>query len=261
MTHPLAHRGTFPPDSRHVTDCITAANAEPRRGGRRPDLLLLHYTGMTSSAGAVDWLTRPESKVSCHYAIDEHGVVTQMVPEALRAWHAGVSYWAGETDINSCSIGLEIHNPGHVIDYWPFAEPQMAAVEALCVDIVGRHAIAPARVLGHSDVAPARKNDPGEKFDWRRLAQAGVGVWVEPVPPGDDAGLAIGATGGEVGALQERLGAIGYGVPAGRLYDEATARVVLAFQRHWRPARVDGRADVSTLATLARLEARLAGSA
>ena len=249
---------SFRADSTCVACCVAAANHEPRRNGRRPDLLLLHYTGMLSAAGAVDWLTRAESKVSCHYAVDEHGLITQMVPEDLRAWHAGVSYWAGEEDINSCSIGIEIHNPGHQIDYWEFSPRQMAAVEALCVDIVKRNGIPPARVLGHSDVAPQRKDDPGEKFDWRRLAEVGVGLWVEPAPLLGDPGPDIGACGEDVQRLQERLRAIGYGVATTGTYDEVSRRVVLAFQRHWRQARADGRADASTLETLSRLEAMLA---
>ncbi len=244
-------------DSACVTCCVAAANHEPRRDGRRPDLLLLHYTGMRSATGAVDWLTRAESKVSCHYAVDEHGMITQMVPETLRAWHAGVSHWAGEDDVNSCSIGIEIHNPGHHIDYWDFSPAQMAAVEALCVDIVRRNGIRPERVLGHSDVAPQRKDDPGEKFDWRRLAKAGVGLWVEPAPLQDDAGLDVHDCGPAVSRLQQRLKAIGYGVPTSGTYDEATRRVVLAFQRHWRQTRCDGRADASTLETLTRLERSL----
>jgi N-acetylmuramoyl-L-alanine amidase len=245
---------SFVADSSCVGCCVAAANHESRRNGRRPDLLLIHYTGMRSAAGAVDWLTRAESKVSCHYAVDEHGLVTQMVPETLRAWHAGVSHWAGEDDINSCSIGIEIHNPGHHIDYWEFSPDQMAAVEALCVDIVRRNDIPPERVLGHSDVAPQRKDDPGEKFNWRRLAKAGVGLWVAPAPLRNDAGVALDDRGPAVLRLQERLRALGYGVPAHGTYDEATRRVVLAFQRHWRQARTDGRADTSTLETLTRLE-------
>jgi N-acetylmuramoyl-L-alanine amidase len=245
------------PDSRHVTACVRAANREPRRKGLKADLLLLHYTGMRSAAGAVDWLTRAESKVSCHYAIDEHGVITQMVAEQDRAWHAGLSHWAGEDDINSCSIGIEIHNPGHQIDYWDFPPRQMDAVEALCRDIVERRRIMPARVLAHSDVAPQRKDDPGEKFDWRRLAKAGVGVWIEPEPPSDEVVLDVGAEGPPVLALQERLRAIGYGLAVNGLYDEPMRRVVLAFQRHWRQICCDGRADRSTIATLTRLEAML----
>ena len=244
-----------------VARCVQAANREPRRKGLKPDLLLLHYTGMGSAAAAIDWLTRAESRVSCHYAVDEHGVITQMVAEEERAWHAGLSHWAGEDDINSCSIGIEIHNPGHQIDYWDFSPRQMDAVEELCADIVRRRRITPGRVLGHSDVAPRRKDDPGEKFDWRRLALAGVGLWVEPAPIGSDTGLDAGSHGEAehtaIAGLQRRLQGIGYGVAANGVYDEDMRRVVLAFQRHWRQALVDGRADASTIETLARLEKAL----
>jgi N-acetylmuramoyl-L-alanine amidase len=191
-------------------DRIASPNVEPRAGARQPDMLILHYTGMMSSERAVDWLCRPESKVSCHYLIDEHGGIVQMVDERLRAWHAGQSSWHGETDTNSCSIGIEIHNPGYDRGYADFPDVQMDAVEALCVDIVRRHAIAPARVLGHSDVAPFRKIDPGHKFDWRRLAQHGVGVWVRPEPIVEgideaDARLKPGMTGPAVEHLQQHL--------------------------------------------------------
>ena len=136
-------------------------------------MLLLHYTGMDSAEAALDWLTRQESGVSCHYLVDAEGRIAQMVPESERAWHAGQSLWEGETDINSCSIGIEIHNPGHDFDYPDFPDAEMRAVEALCRDILSRHAIPSHRVLAHSDVAPGRKRDPGEKFDWERLARAG----------------------------------------------------------------------------------------
>ncbi len=182
--------------------------AEPRRrarGGRTPDMLILHYTGMESAEAALDWLTRQESEVSCHYLVDEDGRIAQLVTESERAWHAGQSLWAGETDLNSCSIGIEIHNPGHDFDYPDFPDAQMRAVEALCLDILSRHAIPPARVLAHSDVAPGRKRDPGEKFDWQRLARAGIGLWVPPAPLEGDAGLGPGDEGETVAALQRAL--------------------------------------------------------
>lgn len=248
-------------DSELVTLFCPSPNHEPRKEGRRPDLLLLHYTGMESAEGALNWLTDPQSKVSCHYLVDEEGRVTQMVAEEMRAWHAGRSYWAGYGDINSCSIGIEIHNPGHELGYADFPEEQMEAVEALCLDIVKRHAIAPARVLAHSDVAPDRKADPGEKFDWRRLSRAGVGIWVEPEPLGDDAGLGPGDEGESVMELQKNLARLGYCIEESGTYDQATEQAVRALQRHWRQARVDGRADMSTRATLTRLLDAIAPSA
>jgi N-acetylmuramoyl-L-alanine amidase len=224
-----------------------------RRDGKRPDILVLHYTGMASAEAACRRLCDPASGVSCHYLVDEHGGIVQMVEEDMRAWHAGQSFWRGETDINSRSIGIEIHNRGHEADYPDFPEAQMAAVIALCRDILGRHAIAPERVLAHSDIAPRRKLDPGEKFDWRRLHDAGIGHWVAPEPVGEDTGLGQGDEGNAVLALQRDLAAYGYDAPQSGTFDAATAATVTAFQRHFRPARVDGRADRSTCVTLGRL--------
>lgn len=208
---------------------------------------------METARAAADWLCNPDSGVSCHYLVDEAGNIIQMVDESLRAWHAGASLWAGETDINSCSIGIEIQNPGHDKGYPDFPEEQMAAVEALCLDILSRHPIAPQRVLAHSDVAPERKIDPGEKFDWERLHRAGIGHWVEPVPLGDGAEAEPVADGGSVRALQTALADYGYGVEVTGCYDAQTRTVVAAFQRHFRTCRVDGIADRSTIETLDRL--------
>lgn len=240
-------------DSTLVTLFCPSPNFEPRKGGLKPDLLLLHYTGMESAEAALHWLTTPESKVSCHYLVDEEGRITQMVKEDMRAWHAGLSHWAGEDDINSCSIGIEIHNPGHELGYPNFPESQMIAVEALCGDIVERRKIVPERVLAHSDVAPGRKADPGEKFNWERLAGIGVGLWIEPVPAGDDAGLEAGDESEGVAGFQSQLKQFGYGVEVTGLFDERTEKVTAAFQQHWRQEKVDGRADASTLATLENL--------
>ena len=241
------------PDTSLEAVCYPAANFEPRREGALVSILLLHYTGMASAEKAVEWLCSAESRVSCHYLIDEAGGVTQMVSEQMRAWHAGDSYWAGETDINSVSIGIEIHNPGHGLAYSNFPEKQMQAVEALCLDIVARHRIRPEQVLGHSDVAPWRKSDPGEKFDWGRLAGAGVGHWVEPARIEGDAGFGLGDEGPEIAGLQQQLADYGYRCEAGGVFDDATEFVVTAFQRHFRPALVNGRADHSTMDTLGRL--------
>lgn len=241
------------PDSKLATQWRPSPNVEPRRGVREPDMLILHYTGMESCDAALDWLTSEESKVSAHYLIDDAGQITQMVAESERAWHAGQSYWAGETDLNSCSIGIEIHNPGHDFDYPEFPDVQMRAVEALCRDILARHAIVQARVLAHSDIAPGRKRDPGERFDWARLARAGIGLWTVPVPLGDDQGLSLGDECETVAGLQRDLRTLGYGVEVTSTYGKGLHQVVEAFQRHYRPARVDGLADYSTRETLARL--------
>ncbi|HMK40232.1 MAG TPA: N-acetylmuramoyl-L-alanine amidase [Methyloceanibacter sp.] len=252
---------TAAPDSPLATLWCPSPNREPRRGVSTPDMLILHYTGMESAEAALDWLTREEAKVSCHYLVDEEGRIAQIVAESERAWHAGQSLWAGETDLNSRSIGIEIHNPGHDFDYPAFPEAEMQAVEALCLDILARHAIAPDRVLAHSDVAPGRKRDPGEKFDWARLARKGIGLWVEPVAPGTDQGLGPGDEGESVARLQQQLHDFGYGVEVTSTYGTGLEKVVEAFQRHFRPARIDGRADLSTRETLRRLLAARSASA
>ncbi|MEZ5898237.1 MAG: N-acetylmuramoyl-L-alanine amidase [Hyphomicrobiaceae bacterium] len=244
----------FEPDSPLVARVHPAANWEERRGGVRPRLVILHYTGMSSASKAIDWLAREESRVSCHYVIDEKGEIVQLVPEALRAWHAGVSSWHGETDINSHSIGIEIHNVGHADGYPPFPRNQIAAVVALTRDICARHAIAPRDVLGHSDVAVARKIDPGEKFPWASLARHGVGHWVRPHPvQAADAGLGVGDRGPDVDEASALLAAYGYDLSRGAVIDDRMSKVLAAFQRHFRPRRVDGRLDISTLKTLRRL--------
>lgn len=241
-------------DSKLVAAVHPSPCFEPRRECARPDMLLLHYTGMASCERAIDWLSRPESRVSCHYVIDTDGRIIQMVAEDQRAWHAGLAVWAGETDINSRSIGFEIHNGGHDAGTPEYPERQMLAVIALGLDVVRRWSIKPERVLAHSDVAPARKNDPGEWFDWARLARAGLGLWVPPVPlDASDAGLGPGAGEPAVRVAQDGLRHYGYGLEATGVTDQATVKVIAAFQRHFRPARVDGRLDRSTHATLERL--------
>lgn len=246
------------PDSALVETLQPSPNVEPRRNGLRPTILLLHYTGLESMAKAIDWLTREGSGVSCHYGIDEDGRITQMVPEDLRAWHAGESAWDGETDVNSASIGIEIHNPGHAFGYPDFPKVQIEAVERLSRDIIARHGIRPERVLAHSDVAPARKRDPGEKFPWQTLSHAGIGHWVAPTPViGGDEGLGLGHAEPRIAAFQVALRRYGYGVEPTGVIDERTELVVTAFQRHFRPERVDGRIDRSTISTLERLLAAL----
>ncbi|RTL72082.1 MAG: N-acetylmuramoyl-L-alanine amidase [Hyphomicrobiales bacterium] len=246
------------PDSPVVGALHPSANFGERKGGAIPSILLLHYTGVESAAKAISWLSDPVSEVSCHYVVDEAGFVTQMVAEAKRAWHAGAGAWAGDTDINSSSIGIEIQNVGHAAGYPPFPDRQIAAVIALCRDIVARHHIRAERVLAHSDVAPSRKIDPGERFPWATLAAAGIGHWVPPAPVrADDTGVGLGTSGPFVAEMQTMLRNYGYAVmPSGHL-DTATEFVITAFQRHFRPARVDGRIDQSTFATLQALSAAL----
>lgn len=240
-------------DTRLADEVRGSPNHNERRGETDPEMLLLHYTGMPEASVALEWLCDPASQVSCHYFIFEDGRIVQLVAEKHRAWHAGVAAWAGEQDINSCSIGVEIANPGHDGSYPDFPEAQMQAVEALCRDIVARRGIAPKRVLAHSDVAPSRKRDPGEKFDWARLARAGVGLWVEPAPIRAGDILEPGDTGPAVAALQRDLVRFGYALTVNAVFDDALGAVVAAFQRHFRPAKIDGRADPSTIDTLQTL--------
>lgn len=232
---------------------IPSPNFGPRQDGKTVRILLLHYTGMENAERACAWLCNPASNVSCHYLVDRAGLITQMVDEDLRAWHAGQSMWKGEHDINSCSIGIEIENPGHDNGYLDFPPEQMAAVTALGLDIVARHKIAPEHVLGHSDVAPKRKIDPGEKFDWKSLHEQGLGHWVPPFPSGGGQFFQLGDSGDAVEALQAMLALYGYGIDITGQYDADTQIVVSAFQRHFRPARIDGIADRSTIETLRRL--------
>lgn len=238
----------FPPDSPLVRRVHPSPNYAPRRG--KLDLILLHYTGMASGAAALARLCDPAAEVSAHYFVAEDGDILQLVPEAHRAWHAGESFWAGETDINSASIGIEIQNAGHALGAPAYPKVQIEVVIALCRDIARRHAIAPVRILGHSDVAPGRKIDPGEYFPWGELAAAGVGRYVEPHPLDRDMPLARGAAGETVEVLQQMLAAYGYDTSVSGAYDAKTVNAVAAFQRHFRPARVDGKADLSTIETL-----------
>lgn len=242
----------FDPDFKSAS-VRPSPNHGERKGGRMPDMLILHYTGMPSASAALDWLCTEESQVSSHYFVDEEGVVTQLLPESARGWHAGQSSWKGETDINSASIGIEIANPGHPAGLPPFTEAQIGAVISLCQDIIARHGIPAERVLAHSDVAPMRKQDPGEKFPWHRLHKEGIGHWVEPLPVGGGRFFQEGDAGEPVEALQTMLALYGYDVQVDGVYSAGTAAAIRAFQRHFRPARVDGIADASTIGTLHQL--------
>jgi N-acetylmuramoyl-L-alanine amidase len=244
---------SFPPDSPLVDRVYPSPNHEARVGVARPDILLLHYTGMKTTQAALERLCDPDAQVSSHYVVFEDGRIFQLVPETQRAYHAGVSSWEGTTDINSRSVGIEIGNKGHDFGCPEFPDTQIAAVIALCRDIVARWSIAPHHVLAHSDVAPERKRDPGEAFPWARLAAAGVGLWVEPVPIVGGGALKPGDRGEAVTRLQCDLADYGYGISPSGVFDSATLDVVTAFQRHFRTARVDGIADASTVRTLEKL--------
>ncbi len=213
------------------------------------DCLILHYTGMKTAGDALARLRDPEAKVSAHYFVDEDGQVLRLVDEEKRAWHAGVSCWQGRERLNDCSVGIEIVNPGHEWGYRPFTEAQYQALEWLCPSVMKRWSIPPLRVLAHSDVAPDRKEDPGELFDWRRLAASGIGLWPEE-------------GGGWPRSLDEvikQLHRIGYGLPDPS-DDRSTVRRLAAFQRRFRPARVDGVPDRETLARLDGLLAVIEGA-
>jgi N-acetylmuramoyl-L-alanine amidase len=211
-------------------------NADARPEGLAVDMLVLHYTGMETAAAAIERLCSPAAKVSAHYLIDEDGTTVRLVPESARAWHAGVSFWRGNTDINGRSIGIELVNPGHEFGYRPFPDAQMSALKELAGDLLARHPIPARNVVGHSDVAPTRKMDPGELFDWRGLAAAGIGVWPEEgeMLPTDRE------------AIAGMLACVGY---------ETTDLFasLRAFQRHFRPERVTGRIDFATVRRLSGL--------
>jgi N-acetylmuramoyl-L-alanine amidase len=223
-------------------------NHDARPAGQTVDILLLHYTDMESAAAALERLCDPSAKVSAHYCVDEDGTVYRLVGEDRRAWHAGAASWAGAGDINARSIGVELVNPGHSCGYRPFPEAQMAALIGLAKAVLARHPIPPARVLGHSDVAPARKQDPGELFDWRALAEQGIGLWPEAAAPVDPVP--------DIAEIQARLARFGYEVPRHGSLDGDTRAVLAAFQRHFRPAAVTGEADGETAAKLEALLAR-----
>jgi N-acetylmuramoyl-L-alanine amidase len=246
---------TFQPDSFIVADVVPSPNIDERAGGRAPDMILLHYTGMQTGEAALSRLTTAASKVSSHYVVFEDGRIVQLVPEEKRAWHAGVSSWAGEADINSRSIGVEIVNPGHEFGYRTFPLRQIAAVISVCKAITTRRG--PIRgdlILGHSDVAPARKQDPGEKFPWELLNESGIGHWVRAAPLDlDGPTFKHGDRGEHIMRMQRTFKAYGYGIEENGHYDDVTRDVVTAFQRHFRQARVDGIADASTLLTLRAL--------
>jgi N-acetylmuramoyl-L-alanine amidase len=204
-------------------------------------MLVLHYTGMRSGAEAIARLRDPASRVSSHYVVEEDGAVFRLVAEDRRAWHAGISHWRGQALLNGRSVGIEIVNPGHEFGYRPFPALQMAAVCDLCLGIIARHGIVARDVVAHSDIAPDRKEDPGELFDWQGLAANGVGLW--PEDPGSGA-----AAGADVVAL---LGRIGYRT------DLPLPVLLRAFQRHWRPESVSGEADAGTRARLAAVAAAI----
>ncbi len=218
-------------------------NHGPRPEPARIDMLVLHYTGMATAVAALERLCDPNARVSAHYVVEESGVIWRLVAESRRAFHAGFSCWEGERDLNAVSLGVEIVNPGHEWGYRAFPEPQMVSVEALCAELVSRHSIPAHRVVGHSDIAPDRKADPGELFDWPRLARAGVGIW--PAPN-------VSEPGREIDREQsvDDLAAIGYCAT-----EQLVSAALMAFQRRFRPSSCEGRLDAGTAARLSEVRA------
>lgn len=235
---------------------LPSPNQGPRPDGSAADLLLLHYTGMRSAEAALARLRDPAAEVSAHYLIDEDGRTCRLVPEERRAWHAGVSSWAGRRNVNDFSIGIELVNPGHEFGYRPFPDAQMQALLGLARDICRRHGIQARRVLGHSDVAPARKQDPGELFDWRWLARHGVGLW--PEEGEGSAPAAVDEPSVDWAWAQDRLAAIGYAVPGDGRTDADKRYAITAFQRHFLPSRVDGELNLPTMRRLLAVAAAFA---
>jgi N-acetylmuramoyl-L-alanine amidase len=208
-------------------------------------MLILHYTGMINAEAALDRLCDPDARVSAHYVIEEQGAVWQLVDEERCAWHAGVSRWRGAPQVNGRSIGIELVNPGHEFGYRPFPAAQIDALVELCGGILARHPIPARHVLGHADVAPARKEDPGELFPWQRLAAAGIGLWPSPAP----------GAAADWPAVARDLAAVGYDVGSGMPGDPALRLALIAFQRHWRQRLCDGEPDRGSAAQLAGLRA------
>jgi N-acetylmuramoyl-L-alanine amidase len=231
-------------------------NHDERPADTPIDVLVLHYTGMKSAREAIDRLCDPEARVSSHYVVDEDGSVFRLVPEQRRAWHAGVSFWRGNTVLNGGSIGIEIVNPGHEWGYRDFPALQMAAVCDLCLAILSRHPIPARNVVAHSDVAPDRKEDPGEKFDWEGLARNGVGLWPVDTPDLGTGGAIRDAIG--LRPVRAALAHIGYQIAPEGALDPALSIVLRAFQRHWRQQSVNGQADAGTVARLRAVAALVA---
>ena len=222
-------------------------------GGDTPvDMLILHYTGMQSGQAAIERLRSQAAQVSSHYVVEEDGTIFRLVPEERRAWHAGISHWRGHEKLNGRSIGIEIVNPGHDWGFRDFPVLQLVSVCDLCLEILSRHPIPPRNVVGHSDVSPDRKQDPGEKFDWEGLSRNGVGLWPHDMPELGYGGATHGAVrdAASLRPVRAALAAIGYKVATEGPLDSGLSTVLRAFQRHWRAEAVSGQADAGTLARL-----------
>jgi len=228
---------------------ILSPNFDERPAGTRINCLVLHYTDMETAAAAINHLKNPEAKVSAHYVVDEDGSIIQMVDEQYRAWHAGKSSWRGKEKLNDFSIGIEIVNPGHRCGYRPFPEVQMRRLAELSAAIIKRHEIPARNVVAHSDIAPERKKDPGELFDWQFLAENGVGLWHQVKYHWERLLLKPGDFGGEVWKMQKALKNYGYKIPLTQQFDEETKLTVMAFQRHFLPFNRDNTREITGLWT------------
>lgn len=218
----------------------SSPNKNARPDGSKVTMLILHYTDTKTTQEALDILCAPERKVSAHYVLEENGNIIPLVDETQRAWHAGVSHWHGRDNINDVSIGIELVNPGERYGYRPFPQEQLSSLIELCQGILKRHPIPARYVLAHSDIAPERKIDPGELFDWRQLAQAGIGLYPS-IPVQDQRGIfEIGMRKDGIKHMQRQLQQFGYAITPDGYFGVNTAYVVEAFQRHYIQTRLDG---------------------
>lgn len=241
---------------------LPSSNFGPRKpvaGEARVRHIVMHYTGMTSCQAALDRLRDTKAEVSAHYVLDEDGALYRLVNEEMRAWHAGTSFWQGLRDINSTSVGIEIVNPGHDYGYRAFPKAQIETLIALASEIMDRHGIAPCDVLGHSDIAPGRKVDPGELFPWEQLAAHGIGLWPEEtvVLPGH----------ADLNGALRHLSEIGYALPLTPELgsdilnaDSAVTDVIASFQGRFRQSNIDGVLDNETATRIAAVAVRFAAA-
>jgi len=221
-------------------------------------MLVLHYTGMKTGQAAKDRLCDPEAEVSAHWLVHEDGRVDELVDEDKRAWHAGRGSWQGITDVNSASVGIEIVNGGHNVplengDLPPYPDVQILAVIKLCKEVIERHNIKAENIVGHSDIAPERKEDPGEHFPWAGLAAAGVGVWPGDLPDDDRILFEAGDRDRGISIIQRGLAELGYGAAVSGCLDAPTQSIIRALQRRYRPSKIDGVIDMQVLEILKRL--------
>lgn len=225
-------------------------NYNERPAGAEVDTVVIHYTGMVSAGAALERLCNKDAEVSSHFLIDEAGGLYELVHPEKRAWHAGVSNWQGRDNLNHSSIGIELVNPGHEFGYRPFPEAQITSLLELLVFLKDVYAIPRERYIGHSDIAPFRKMDPGELFPWKRLAAAGFGVFPQKDHSDQTIIKKAGDNGPEIKMLNKQLGIIGYDGFDRDAFGDHTAQIIRAFQAHWRPEGVHGKLDAGTWSAL-----------